>query len=454
MDETPATPAEPGGHQPPQPQDGPPPSAEIAARGEVDAFFARIREFGAFRVETGRWGAGVAGGLARRFDVDPLLVRGIFVVLTVISGSGFVLYALGWAFLPQEDGRIHAQELLRGRVSKGFAGAAVVFVVGLGSIDGPGWWLGPNPEILRVPGALAVVAGIAALIWWFATGRHHGVDHPVAPYGEGLQDHGPAPSWAGSPPPSAPRPAPPYPGTPGTVGAVLTTKGTGRLTTPAPPDHEAPSHALTLATLGGAMLVAALLGAWHRWVGDLPGDIFVVAAGAALGVIAIGVVLAGLLGRRSGGLAPIGLLLAVLVLASGIVSQGHGLDRTTTWEVTTRAAAVQGYELDVGSLEVDLTSPRLLAEAVTGNAVPVRARVGVGEIVIKVPDGVALAVHAQVGLGAGPQGRRPVAADGPRSGPGVDVSVQFGEGPTRYVVDAQVGLGAVHVVDESGKELR
>lgn len=47
--------------------------------------------------------AGVAGGLARRLDVDPLLVRVGFVVLTAAGGVGLVVYALLWALLPEDD---------------------------------------------------------------------------------------------------------------------------------------------------------------------------------------------------------------------------------------------------------------------------------------------------------------------------------------------------------------
>ena len=46
---------------------------------------------------------GVAGGLAARLDIDPLIVRGAFVVLAVAGGGGILLYLLGWLLLA-EDG--------------------------------------------------------------------------------------------------------------------------------------------------------------------------------------------------------------------------------------------------------------------------------------------------------------------------------------------------------------
>ena len=40
--------------------------------------------------------AGVCGGLAEYFDIDPLLVRLIFVVLVLAGGGGFLLYLILW----------------------------------------------------------------------------------------------------------------------------------------------------------------------------------------------------------------------------------------------------------------------------------------------------------------------------------------------------------------------
>lgn len=45
--------------------------------------------------------AGVAAGLARHLGVDPLAIRLAFVVLTIAGGTGLLLYAAFWAFVPQ-----------------------------------------------------------------------------------------------------------------------------------------------------------------------------------------------------------------------------------------------------------------------------------------------------------------------------------------------------------------
>ena len=54
---------------------------------------------------TGRYVGGVAAGIARWFGLDPLLVRVALVVLSLFGGSGFLLYGLAWAIVP-EDGAV------------------------------------------------------------------------------------------------------------------------------------------------------------------------------------------------------------------------------------------------------------------------------------------------------------------------------------------------------------
>ena len=45
---------------------------------------------------------GVAGGLARYFGLDPMIVRLAFVVATLIGGAGVPLYLAGLLLIPEE----------------------------------------------------------------------------------------------------------------------------------------------------------------------------------------------------------------------------------------------------------------------------------------------------------------------------------------------------------------
>jgi phage shock protein C len=47
--------------------------------------------------------AGVAGGLADYFDVDPTIVRIGFVALAFLGGLAVPLYLAGWLLIPDED---------------------------------------------------------------------------------------------------------------------------------------------------------------------------------------------------------------------------------------------------------------------------------------------------------------------------------------------------------------
>ena len=46
--------------------------------------------------------AGVAGGLARHLDIDPIIVRVALVVLVFFGGSGLLLYGAIWLLVPEE----------------------------------------------------------------------------------------------------------------------------------------------------------------------------------------------------------------------------------------------------------------------------------------------------------------------------------------------------------------
>ena len=46
--------------------------------------------------------AGVAGGLARHLDIDPIIVRVALVVLVFFGGSGLLLYGAIWLLAPEE----------------------------------------------------------------------------------------------------------------------------------------------------------------------------------------------------------------------------------------------------------------------------------------------------------------------------------------------------------------
>lgn len=55
------------------------------------------------RPRDGQWIAGVCAGLARYFELDPVVVRAAYVVVSVLSAAfpGILLYLLLWLIMPR-----------------------------------------------------------------------------------------------------------------------------------------------------------------------------------------------------------------------------------------------------------------------------------------------------------------------------------------------------------------
>ena len=55
-----------------------------------------------YRSRDDRWLAGICGGLGAYFDLDPTLIRVLFVLFALVVGGGFLLYILLWVIIPLE----------------------------------------------------------------------------------------------------------------------------------------------------------------------------------------------------------------------------------------------------------------------------------------------------------------------------------------------------------------
>lgn len=55
-----------------------------------------------YRSQTDSVIAGVCGGLAEYFDIDPVLVRVIFVLLLLFGGGGLLVYVILWIVTPKK----------------------------------------------------------------------------------------------------------------------------------------------------------------------------------------------------------------------------------------------------------------------------------------------------------------------------------------------------------------
>ncbi|GHH72464.1 PspC domain-containing protein [Promicromonospora soli] len=200
-------------------------------------FFASVRR-GLFPRSDQRWVGGVAGGLAERIGWDPLLVRGLLIVSFFLGGLGLILYGIGWALLPERDGRIHLQEAIRGNFDVAMLGSVAVLLMGFAWGGPMGWWDDGGWEWLSFFFWLAVLGGVLYLV---VQGVQRHRDNTAA------QRQGFAPGVPGTPAAGAPVATP----LPGTVPGTMAGPGTPAPFTPAPPVDYRRSDGLVYATGAG-----------------------------------------------------------------------------------------------------------------------------------------------------------------------------------------------------------
>ena len=123
-----------------------------------------------------------------------------------------------------------------------------------------------------------------------------------------------------------------------------------------------------------------------------------VAAVLAAGVVIVGAAIAfgAMTQRRVGGLVFLGLLLLAAFALAAItpVSVGAGVGEKSE-RPTTVTALDPSYEHGIGELELDLSDITLPAGTTS-----VDASVGIGKIVVTVPEDVALVIDAHAGVGS------------------------------------------------------
>jgi hypothetical protein len=299
---------------------------------------------------------------------------------------------------------------------------------------------------------------VGLIVWWFAAGRHRTA--PSAPRSTDMPTSGTPGAGSSAGPLTEPvaGPVPAY-GTP-PVPPTAAYAPTAPAWTPTPPvlkpvDRSRPSHTLSSTVLGTALLGAGAVLLWGR-IWGLPASSVTIAAAVALGIVALGVLVAGALGRRAGGLAPIGLLLAVVALLGSAPSSGDvdwAGDRA--WNPTTVTGTTE-YTLAAGNARLDL-SHVVPSGATASKPAEIDARVGAGHLTVAVPAGLAVRILASTGAGpvevdapgltATPGGLTDrVARDG---GHDVDVDVRSGAAPV-LLVRADVGLGNLSLVSAHG----
>jgi phage shock protein PspC (stress-responsive transcriptional regulator) len=108
--------------------------------------------------------SGVAGGLGKYFNVDPVFFRVGFVALAFLGGLGVFLYLAALLFVPSEDAA-GGEPPLRSRALT-IAAAVVLVLLGAAILVDGGWWFGGF-----FFGPLGFLLVLGAAVWWLVRGR-------------------------------------------------------------------------------------------------------------------------------------------------------------------------------------------------------------------------------------------------------------------------------------------
>jgi phage shock protein PspC (stress-responsive transcriptional regulator) len=364
------------------------------------------------RRATDRVAFGVASGLADYLNVDPLLVRVVLVGLVLFNGAGFFIYLAAWLFIPVEgsDTSIVEGWIRRLGAPGGAAwtiawvviaiiGTAVLFNI-FDSVNGRiGFGSGTGFLLALV----IIVGGILLVRRTTAEGAPSEAARMVAA--------NVATSDATAP-----------------QTVVVRRERTPRESSPL----GLYVLGLTLVALGALAVIDAMPA-----TEILPG----VYAGVALGVIGLGLVVGAWLGRARW-LILIGILIVPFAIAMSFVKvplDGEwGAQRA---EPVDAADIPAEYRVSGGSLTVDLSElPRSTTEQ------HVAASVGMGRLLVILPDGARAEVTSEVGAGTSE-----LFGDF-REGTGLVYELSRDGRGSPFVLDLEAGLGSIEVRTASGEE--
>ena len=363
------------------------------------------------RSRTDRVVSGVAGGIGEWLGIDPVIVRVVLVVLAIFGGSGLILYAIGWLFLPDEGTtQSEARKLFDSSGGPGTAGriAFSIVAVGLGMILlvslaaagswGGIWGFGGGGSLL-----LLVASGLVVL--WLV---RQGGEMSMSTAGQ-VPRAAVVPRMADATAPTTPAPEAMVLSTAAADTVVSDTTGFAYggqgdypgyvppVFTPPAPRPPRPRSYLGAATVSLTLIVMGVLGALSL-AGALTIPAVVVLA-AGLGVLGLGLLVGTFVGRARWLIAlalPLLLVTSIVAFLPTNLQLGDGIGERS-WTPRTPAAAAANHQLSVGTAELDLT--KLDLPAGSSSAYPVRASVGAGELLVTVPEGMNVNVIATVGTG-------------------------------------------------------
>ncbi|MFE7937725.1 PspC domain-containing protein [Streptomyces griseoincarnatus] len=355
---------------------------------------------------------GVCSGLARQYDMDPVIFRITLAVLSATGGIGLIFYGFAWLFVPYDDeDENQVRRLLTGRVD-GHTLAAVLF-----ALVGCGVFLSmlSNDGVLSFAVILSLL--LAGAAYW---SRRRGTPSPDPIAAQAAADAPPEPQ---APPVPAAYPSwwrepivkdGTYVGGTGylwgpedsrdldiatAVGVGVRSGSGGAKDVWRPPQARPPKPAGPRGIGGWVFLFALLaagLGTGLTWETQPLGTSLQTGLACALGVIGLGIAVSAFLGRTGAGSIVLAVLTAGLLAGSTAVPDDIGTDWTRTgWRPASVAQIRPVYDLGAGEGKLDLSAVRVPA----GDTVSTQVEVGLGRIHVIVPRDATVRLHVEVGLG-------------------------------------------------------
>lgn len=354
--------------------------------------------------------AGVAGGLGRWLDVDPVIFRVTFGILSLFGGVGIIAYIVGYLLIPDEA---TGEALVSGRLIPdprrltqqqraliGWGGAGVFVLIAIA---------GHRSTTVAV---LLIVAAVAVIV---ARAQHPYV--PRTPQGPtGAPGFGSAPgtpvppSTAFTAPATAPPTVPqeqPVREQPGNVWYAAQTwqappawassplaQSPVEVTPPPRPQYTVRSRGRRLNRV--LISIAVLAVGVYLMLGRAGAYDPTTLQAMAVGLTTLGLGLAATAWyARSRGAMVLGAVLTVLLMLGSALQGDYGSDvGSRVWRPISGAELPATYKLAVGNATLDLT--HLGPDAFNH---PIKVTMGVGKLRIHLPDGVPYSVYAHVQVG-------------------------------------------------------
>jgi phage shock protein PspC (stress-responsive transcriptional regulator)/predicted membrane protein len=357
--------------------------------------------------------AGVAAGIADRVGVDRWVIRLAFLVLSFGGGSGVLLYIAAWLLMPEEGQSESVGQRWANQANSTRPWIGVVFVLIAAAIlfsnlpffDGGLLF----PTALLVIGILLYRGDLPGINW-------------------------------------KPKPRPDKTANSTnteTINTMTMTPDSPTITQPITPvvvKPRTPPSQLGQITIGVTIIALGLLAAIDRVATTIDADprhYF------ALAVVTLGLgVLVGTFFGKARWLIPIGLLLVPVMIGTSVAYAFDGnWDTPQVVRPAGFANLAATYEKGAGELVIDLTELPW-----NGQTITLSAEVGVGELELFVPDGVAVEARGDVGVGefatvAGSQG-----------GFGIDRTYNVaGNGLGTVVATLEVGMGRILVETDDNR---